>query len=105
MTTKQVTLSLELDEELVPLLAVAAPSFAIEPGDNLEARARATIEELVERATDGVTRPGSWERGWLVRALGDDWIEQLETDPTDPYAQRPKTPAGPVSTGGSGDAP
>lgn len=93
MTTKQVTLTLELDEELIPLLAVAAPSFAIEEGDGLEARARATIEELIERATDGVTRPGAWERGWLVRALGEDWIAELEQDPTDPYAQRPKSPA------------
>jgi hypothetical protein len=31
---------------------------------------QALLEHLVNSAADGVRRPGSWERGWIVQATG-----------------------------------
>ena len=42
---------------------------------------RQVLNDLVDHATQGVYRPLSWERPWLCKALGYDWIERLEPDP------------------------
>ncbi|MCG8555584.1 MAG: hypothetical protein MJD61_09910 [Proteobacteria bacterium] len=73
-------LTLELRDETLRLLAV------------LDERGRVdrALYELVERLTDGIRRPGSWERPWLCQAFGHDWLERLESDPEIPWAQRPR---------------
>jgi hypothetical protein len=48
------------------------------------------LAELADHAQQGVYRPGSWERPWLMQAFGDDFIAKLEQDPDAPYFQRPK---------------
>ena len=72
-------LTIELDEETVRLLQVLS-----------EHGAEAVLRELVDRAIDGVRRPGSWERQWLYQAFGDEWTEQLEQDPQAHWRQRPR---------------
>ena len=33
------------------------------------------VELLLERADEGIQRPGSWEQGWLAEAVGDCEVE------------------------------
>lgn len=54
-------------------------------GDPAEVLAR-----LADHAQQGVYRPGSWERGWIMQAFGDEFTAKLERDPDAPYFQRPK---------------
>lgn len=46
------------------------------------------ILELIDHAQQGVYRPGSWERQWLIQCFGTDWIGHLEQTPGTPF-QRP----------------
>jgi hypothetical protein len=39
-----------------------------------------TIYELIDHAQQGVYRPGSWERPWLMQVFGDEWLERLHPD-------------------------
>ena len=43
------------------------------------------ILQLIDHAAQGVYRPGSWERPWLIQAFGDEFVEKLE--PGDPYGR------------------
>jgi hypothetical protein len=38
---------------------------------------------LADHAQQGVYRPGSWERPWLCRVFGDEWLSQVEPDTDD----------------------
>lgn len=53
-------------------------------------RAETALLELIERAVQGVTRPGCWERAWLRQVFGDEWMEQMEEDPQAFWRQRPR---------------
>ena len=57
---------------------------------NAEGDAARTLLELAARVHDGVTRPGSWERGWLVQAFGTEWGVRIERDPDADWRQRVK---------------
>ena len=48
------------------------------------------LEELVDHVCQGVYRPGAWEREWLCKALGYEWIGRLEPDPRCDWRERPK---------------
>jgi len=89
-----VPITLELEEDVIELLAALRGPFAEDRGQ-LE-NARRALLHLVYSAADGMRRPGSWERGWLVQAFGDDFTERLERDPADTRHQRPRRspPAG-----------
>jgi hypothetical protein len=52
--------------------------------------AERALHELAARCVDGVFRPGSWERSWVLQAFGHDWLEQLERDPATPWRERRK---------------
>jgi hypothetical protein len=43
------------------------------------------VSKLIDHAQQGVYRPGSWERGWLIQAFGPDFTSQLQ--PGDPYGR------------------
>jgi hypothetical protein len=73
-------ITIELPEELVQLLAVLDD----------DGRAERALHELIERAADGIRRPGSWERPWLLQAFGPDWLQRLEADPEAHWRQRPR---------------
>lgn len=73
------SLTVELPEEWAKLLAVL--------GDPAE-----VLTELANHAWQGVFRPGSWERRWVIQAFGDGFTEQLEQDPEVPYRQRRRKP-------------
>lgn len=45
------------------------------------------LAELADHAQQGVYRPGAWERAWLCKAFGFDWLERLDLDP-DPARAR-----------------
>jgi hypothetical protein len=47
------------------------------------------VSQLLRTAVEGVQRPGSWERGWLLQAFGNAWEEGLEPDPAATWKQRP----------------
>jgi hypothetical protein len=34
------------------------------------------VELLLERADEGIQRPGSWEQGWLAEVVGDCEVEE-----------------------------
>lgn len=41
------------------------------------------VERLLERADEGIQRPGSWECGWLAEVVGDcpvedAWLRSVE---------------------------
>lgn len=46
------------------------------------------LRYLADCARQGIQRPGSWERGWLVQAFGDDWLERVERHPQVPHRDR-----------------
>lgn len=51
------------------------------------------IYKLLDHADQGIYRAGAWEREWLCRAFGYDWLEKMEHDPRYPDIhswQRPK---------------
>lgn len=48
------------------------------------------LELLASLVADGVRRPGSWERGWIRHAFGDDFEGRLEVDPEASWRCRPK---------------
>ncbi len=73
-------ITLELPEDTLRLLEIVGNGHA-----------EAALLELVERATQGVTRPGCWERAWLRQVFGDDWIQLLEEDPQAYWRQRPRS--------------
>jgi hypothetical protein len=39
---------------------------------------KAVILQLIDHAQQGVYRPGAWERGWVMQAFGDAFVEQIE---------------------------
>lgn len=43
------------------------------------------VRALIDHAQQGVYRPGSWERGWLYPAFGEDFKDKLERG--DPYGR------------------
>jgi len=43
----------------------------------------AVLERLADHAQQGVYRPGSWERPWLMQAFGDEWLARVEPDTGD----------------------
>jgi hypothetical protein len=74
-----VKLTLDLSESTLRLLEVVGNGHA-----------ETALLALVERATQGVTRPGCWERAWVRQVFGDEWIEQMEEDPQAYWRQRPR---------------
>ena len=62
----------------------------VDPASGLDDLA-GVLTELADHAQQGVYRPGAWEREWLCRAFGYDWLERLEADPEHPdIFERPK---------------
>ena len=70
------TIALEVDGTVYGLLKVLA-----EDGLTVED----VVGLLIDHAQQGVYRPGSWERHWLMQAFGDKWIKGLE--PGDPHGR------------------
>jgi hypothetical protein len=81
------TISVVLDIEIVACLEILGDP------EHPEESAASVLAELADRARDGVTRPGSWERPWLCQAFGDEWTERLEPDPEAWWCERPKSAA------------
>jgi hypothetical protein len=48
------------------------------------------LAELADHVQQGVSRPGSWERGWLIQAFGDEFTTKLKTDPSTQWREIPK---------------
>lgn len=46
---------------------------------------REVLARLADHASQGVYRPGAWEREWLHQAFGDSWEKHLE--PGDPFGR------------------
>lgn len=79
-------ISVEVDEVTLAFLQVLATSDAM-GGKGSPAE---VVSYLIHCATDGVRRPGSWERGWVRQAFGDGREDRLEQDPEVHYYQRPR---------------
>jgi hypothetical protein len=67
----------------LPLESVRNLEALVDPDRGLDDVA-AVLAELADHAQQAVYRPGAWEREWLCRALGWDWLERLELDPEHP---------------------
>lgn len=50
----------------------------------------AVLAQLANHAIDGVRRPGSWERGWVMQAFGQYFEGRLEPDPSCAWRARPR---------------
>lgn len=65
-----------------------------------EGKVEHVLLNLADHATQGVYRPGAWEREWIRSIFSDDFTDKLE--PGDPYGrdncdlifQRPRGPNG-----------
>jgi hypothetical protein len=68
-------ITIEVSDTVYELLQVLDPERSVE----------VVVLTLTDHAQQGVYRPGSWERDWLIPAFGSDWIEKLE--PGDPYGR------------------
>lgn len=77
-------ITIELDEETIGLLEVIGKGWAL----GGQGTAEEVLAHLAVSAAEGVRRPGSWERGWVVQGCGDGWETELEQDPGTPFAQR-----------------
>jgi hypothetical protein len=66
---------LEISETVYDLLRV------LDERENVEE----VIHQLIDHAQQGVYRPGSWERAWLMLVFGDQWTQLLESG--DPYGR------------------
>jgi len=74
---KRVVLTIELDVETVELLGVLG-------------KLESVLYTLAGHAGEGVSRPGSWERGWLIQVVGEEFLSRLEQNPEVPFLERPK---------------
>jgi hypothetical protein len=83
----KVRVTLDVSEEVARRLAVLVGSTE----ETLEHRVADVLMELADHAQQGVYRPGSWERPWLVQAFGDYFLERVETDPNAPMFDRVKS--------------
>lgn len=71
--------TIDVPDEMLPLLQLVGNGSA-----------ETALLELIERAAQGVTRPGCWERPWLRQVFGDEWLSELEQDPEAYWRQRPR---------------
>lgn len=78
------TIQVEVSDAGAKLLAVLGQSAAIPNGQVTD-----VLQWLVSCAADGVQRPGSWERQWLLQAFGP-FEDALETDPDCEWHDRPR---------------
>jgi hypothetical protein len=76
---KKRKISVEVSETVYSLLKVLAL------GELVEGDVKRVVLRLIDHAQQGVYRPGSWERNWLIQAFGADWIDSLA--PGDPYGR------------------
>jgi hypothetical protein len=67
------------DEVAARLAALTDPSL-LERGAAVTAAARDAVAVLIDHAQQGVYRPGSWERSWLMSVFGDEWLSRLVPD-------------------------
>ena len=78
----RVSVTVDLDPEVhAYLLVLARANYGV--ADSVPE----LLRWLARCAADGMRRPGSWERGWLVQACGDEWEQLLEQVPELPYRQ------------------
>jgi hypothetical protein len=49
-------------------------------------RLKAVVAALIDHASQGVYRPGAWEREWVIQAFGVEFLERLV--PGDPWGRR-----------------
>jgi hypothetical protein len=77
-------ITVEVTDQVAEYLAVLA-----DPTEGY-ATIDTVVEGLIDHAQQGVYRPGSWERGWLMQAFGDRWTGRLEADPDAPMMDRVK---------------
>ena len=60
-------------------LEAARLSVLIDPAQGIP-DLEAVIYTLVDHAHQGVYRPGTWERTWLMQVFGDSWLARVEPD-------------------------
>lgn len=68
MKLDNVCIELELSPTVLNLLQVLSETDDV----------REVIYSLIDHAQRGVYRPGAWEREWIMRAFGDQWVDKLE---------------------------
>lgn len=83
-------ITIEVTVEQYRLLEALAHKTTGTEGPGRALRVRGVLAHLVHSAVDGVRRPGSWERGWLMQAFGDSWVENLVRDPSCEFYDQPK---------------
>lgn len=75
-------ISIEIDDVRFSLLEVLTKSPDWRLGESVEQ----VISRIVDHVAQGIYRPGSWERGWLIQVAGDDFCKHLEAgDPWAPF--------------------
>jgi hypothetical protein len=78
---EKVPFTVRLHPSVVRYLAIITPDASVV----------SVLEHLAASAADGVGRPGSWERPWLVSAFGSEWTMLVEPDPECSWRVRPRS--------------
>lgn len=81
--SKKTTLQVTLSADTVAYLRQLADSSAIQGG-----KIEDVASHLLHSAADGVSRPGSWERGWVMQAFGE--FPEGPVDPSAPHRRLPR---------------
>ena len=87
----RIPITVEIPEDALELLAVLRLPWD-ETDRGRDENARVALLHLIHSATDGVRRPGAWERGWVNQAFGYDFEDLLEVDPECEFFRRPRRP-------------
>ncbi|HEU0081861.1 MAG TPA: hypothetical protein VFQ87_03240 [Bradyrhizobium sp.] len=66
----KITVTIE-HQQVAYLLALARSSAVPKKEETDREGIARVLRHLVMSAADGVRRPGSWERGWVVQAFGE----------------------------------
>lgn len=83
-------ITITITDEVAARLAVLTDPSLLTAGATIAAAASDAVAVLIDHAQVGVTRPGSWERGWICQVFGDEWTARLEPDPDVWSRRRPK---------------
>jgi len=91
--TAPLPLGYSMDDDYVPIVVTLSPN-TIEALEVLsdDCTAEVALEVLAGHVRDGVRRPDSPQRAWVIEQLGGSWLKDMESDPDSPFegAERPK---------------
>jgi hypothetical protein len=81
MSVRTVSVTVDIPEEWAANLEAL-----VDERSGVVADLAGVLSELADHAQQGVYRSGAWEREWLCKVFGYDWLARLEPDPDPEWA-------------------